>query len=59
MQQKIDAMQVAVKKALSMYNAGILTLPEMLATMAAAHDGIADWNLAGLIDPNTGLRYPA
>jgi hypothetical protein len=41
-----------------MWADGLITDMEMIAHMTDAHIALDPANPAGLLDPNTGLRYP-
>ena len=59
MQEQFDNVQLETKRILKLYSSSILTLPEFLFHMSVLDSCLNGIKMAGLIDPNTGLRYPA
>ena len=56
-QHDLDALNEVVQITLQMYAQGTLTVAELLSTIQSLPKPDHE-SLAGLIDPNTGLKYP-
>jgi hypothetical protein len=58
-QQKLDMLDGEVKGAMQQYVSGMLGITEFCDFMALIRSRVgSDTKLCGLLDPNTGLRYP-
>jgi len=57
-QDDLGVLHAIVRDLVQMWADGLITDMEMIAHMTDAHIALDPANPAGLLDPNTGLRYP-
>ena len=57
-QSDLDTLHSVVRETVQMWADRLITDMEMIAHMTDAHIALDPAHPAGLLDPNTGLRYP-
>tara|TARA_R110000822_G_scaffold174807_1_gene314411 strand:+ start:1592 stop:1786 length:195 start_codon:yes stop_codon:yes gene_type:complete len=57
-QDTLDGLHRATRELVQLWADHLITDMELIAFMTASHTGLDGADPAGLLDPNTGLRYP-